>query len=99
LGNRLVLNGEILQLGKAWGYYRVFRQAKTILKEVLAAPDRWTYRDLAITPQDETEFDNLDLYHATDGGADALTRKRREDAIRERVRPGTSVIVRPWPPT
>jgi hypothetical protein len=86
-------------LGKAWGYYRVFRQAKTILKEVLAAPDRWTYRDLAITPQDETEFDNLDLYHATDGGADALTRKRREDAIRERVRPGTSVIVRPWPPT
>ena len=55
----------------------MFRQAKTILKEVLAVPDRWTYRDLAITPQDETEFDNLDLYHATDGGADALARKRR----------------------
>ena len=71
----------------------MFRQAKTILKEVLAVPDRWTYRDLAITPQDETEFDNLDLYHATDGGADALARKRREDAIRERARPGVQQLI------
>ena len=80
-------------LGKAWGYYRVFRQAKKILKEVLAAPDRATYGDLAITPSDEAEFDNLDLYHATDGGADALARKRREDAIRGRVRAGVQQLI------
>jgi hypothetical protein len=80
-------------LSKAWGYYRVFRQAKTILKEVLAAPDRWTYGDLAITPPDEAEFDHLDLYHATDGGANALARKRREDAIRGRVRAGVQHLI------
>jgi len=73
---------------KAWGYYRVYRQAKTILKEVLAAPNRWTYRDLAITPPDEAEFDSLDLYHATDGGEDALAKKRREDARRTQARAG-----------
>jgi hypothetical protein len=82
-------------LGKAWGYYRVFRQAKTILKEVLAAPDRWTYRDLAITPPDETEFDNLDLYHATDGGEEALARKRREDAILGRIKAGVPQLAEP----
>ena len=71
----------------------MFRQAKTILKEVLAAPDRWTYCDLAITPQGEMEFDNLDLYHATDGGADALARKRREDAIRGRVQAGVQQLI------
>jgi len=46
-------------LGKAWGYYRAFRQAKTILKEVLAGPDRWTYRDLAITPPDESSTTSI----------------------------------------
>ena len=50
-------------------------------------------RFLAITPHGETEFDNLDLYHATDGGADALARKRREDAIRERARPGVQQLI------
>jgi hypothetical protein len=82
-------------LGKAWGYYRVYRQAKTILKEVLAAPNRWTYRDLAITPPDETEFDKLDLYHATDGGEGALVRKHLEDAIRARVRAGVQQVIEP----
>jgi hypothetical protein len=80
-------------LGKAWGYYRLFSQSKRILKEVLAAPDRWTYRDLAITPPDEMEFDNLDLYHATDGGEEALARKRREDAILGRVPAGVPQLM------
>ena len=31
-------------------YWRVYRQCKAILKEALAAPDRWTYTDLAIAP-------------------------------------------------
>ena len=69
-------------VAKAWGYWSVYRRAKTILKEVLAAPDRWTYTDLAIAPPLENEFEALDLYHATDGGEAALGRKRRDDAIR-----------------
>ena len=67
---------------KAWGYLREYRATKAILKDVLAAPDRWTYRDLAITPPEAAELDTLDLYHATDGGEDALARKRRDDKIR-----------------
>jgi hypothetical protein len=70
---------------KAWGYLRVYRATKAILKDVLAAPDRWTYRDLAITPPRDAELDTLDLYHATDGGEDALARKRRDDASRARA--------------
>jgi len=55
------------------------------LKEVLAAPDRWSYRDLATSPPDSDEFDRLDLYHATAGGEAALARMRREDALRAGV--------------
>jgi hypothetical protein len=68
--------------GKSRQYLSVYRRAKRILKEVLAAPDRHSYHDLAITPPEEQEFDNLDLYHATNGGEAALARKRREDALR-----------------
>jgi len=49
---------------------------------VFAAPDRWTYRDLAITPPEDDEFDRLDLCQATAGGEAALARKRREDTLR-----------------
>ena len=49
---------------------------------MLAAPDRWTYTDLAIAPPKADEFDALDIYHATRGGEDALARKHRDDAIR-----------------
>jgi hypothetical protein len=49
---------------------------------VLAAPDRWTYSDLAIAPPRADEFDTLDLYHVTSGGEAALARKRRDVAIR-----------------
>jgi hypothetical protein len=52
------------------------------LKEVLAAPDRWTYSDLAIAPPRNDEFDRLDLNQATAGGEGALARKRRDDALR-----------------
>ena len=56
--------------------------SRRILDEVLAAPDRWTYSDLAIAPPQADEFEALDLYHATSGGEAALARKRRDDAIR-----------------
>ena len=75
--------GEIAR--KARGYWWVYRKARAILREVLTAPDRWTYSDLAIAPPRNDEFDRLDLYHATAGGEGALARKRREDALRAGV--------------
>jgi hypothetical protein len=68
---------------KLWRYLLVYRKCKAILDEVLAAPDRWSYTDLAIAPPNADEFETLDLYHATAGGEAALARKHRSDAIRE----------------
>jgi hypothetical protein len=68
-----------------WRYWRVYRKCKAILDEVLAAPDRWTYSDLAIEPPKADEFEALELYHATSGGEAALVRKHRADSIREAV--------------
>lgn len=70
---------------KAWGYFRVWREARATLKQVLAALDRATYQDLAIAPPVDGEFETLSLYHATAGGESALARKRREDESRTRV--------------
>jgi len=70
---------------KAWKYCSVYRQWRAIHKEVLAAPDRHSYSDLAIVPASDDEFDVLDLYHATDGGAAALARKRRDDELRDKI--------------
>jgi hypothetical protein len=53
--------------------------------EVMAAPDRWTYSDLAIEKPKSDEFDALDLYHATSGGDAAVARMRRDEAIRTNV--------------
>ena len=69
-------------LVKMWRYWRVYKRFKAMLDEALAAPDRWTYSDLAIAPPQADEFEALDLYHATSGGEAALARKRRDDAIR-----------------
>ena len=75
--------GDIV--GKAGGYWRVYRRAKAILDETLADPNRWAYSDLAIAPPAAAEFDSLDLYHQTSGGEAALARMRRDDALRARV--------------
>jgi hypothetical protein len=69
-------------LRKVWGYLRVYRQLKAMLDEALAAPDRWTYTDIAIAPQRQDDFERLSLYHETTGGEAALARMRRDDAIR-----------------
>jgi Radical SAM superfamily len=71
--------GTAVKLSK---YAMVYWRARKTYKEVMAAPDRWTYTDVAITPPKSDEFEALDLYHATSGGEAALARKRREDAIR-----------------
>jgi hypothetical protein len=72
-------------LVKAWRAWSMYRRTKTMLAEIEAAPDRWTYTDLAIAPPLENEFEALDLYHATAGGEAALDRKRRDEAIRAGV--------------
>jgi hypothetical protein len=66
---------------KMWRYWKVYRTCKAILDDVMAAPDRWTYTDLAITPPQSDEFAALDMYH-TRGGEDAVARKHRDEAIR-----------------
>jgi hypothetical protein len=70
---------------KAWRYLSIYRQCKSILDEVEAAPDRWTYSDLAIAPPKADEFEALDLYKQTAGSDAALARKRRSDEIREKT--------------
>ncbi len=72
-------------VAKAVGYWSVYRRAKRILKETLAGPGRWSYTDLSIAPPEADEFDHLDLYRLTNGGEAALSRKRREDALRAKV--------------
>jgi hypothetical protein len=67
---------------KAVKYLSFFLTTQRILKEVLEAPDRWTYSDVAIAPPREDEFEALELYHATTGGEAALARKRLGDSIR-----------------
>jgi hypothetical protein len=70
---------------KVTGYLKVYLKTKKMLDRVLEAPDRWSYTDLAIEPPAADEFDDLDLYHATAGGEEALARKRRDDEIRDRI--------------
>lgn len=65
---------------KAWGYLGVYLEARKILKDVMRNPARMEYRDLAITPPGEDEFEALDLYRQTAGGAAALERMRRGQA-------------------
>ena len=74
--------GEMLRAAIASGS-ELGRKCKAILNEVLAAPDRYTYTDLAIAKPDEREFENLELYRDTRGGEDAVRRKQREDIIRQ----------------
>ncbi len=72
---------------KAWHYWSFFSSTRRILNEVLAAPDRWTYSDIAIeTPKDD-EFEQLELYHATAGGEAALARKKLGDSVRSAPAP------------
>jgi Radical SAM superfamily len=69
-------------VAKAWKYWTFFSNTRRILNEVLQAPDRWTYSDLAIEPPKADEFEALELYHATTGGEAALARKKLGDSIR-----------------
>ena len=74
-------------VSKAWKYTSFFLRTRKILKAVLAAPDRWSYSDLAIEAPKSDEFEQLSLYHATSGGEAALARKALGDSIRDSARP------------
>jgi hypothetical protein len=65
---------------KAWGHLGVYLEAKRMLKRIRKDPQRMAYRDLAITPPGEDEFEALELCKATSGGAAALERMRRAQA-------------------
>jgi hypothetical protein len=80
---------------KAWKYSRFFLSTRRILKEVLNAPDRWTYTDLAIAPPKADEFEQLSLYHETTGGEAALARKKLGDSIRDSTRAPAAVAAEP----
>ena len=71
---------ELAVKGRA--YWSVYRRFNAIKREIAAAPDRWSYSDIAIAPLRENELESLDLFHGTRGGEDALARRRRDDAIR-----------------
>ncbi len=70
-------------LVKASRYLRVYLGARKMLKEVLSAPDRWTYSDLAIAPPQADELDTLDLFQVTQGGEAAVAKQRATQARRE----------------
>jgi len=70
---------------KAWRYLGVYRRAMRDLKQVLRAPDRWSYTDLAIAAAREDELDTLDLYQVTSGGGAAVVKARRDEAARVRT--------------
>jgi hypothetical protein len=70
---------------KIWQYAMAYLRCMAILDQALYAPDRFTYSDIAISPLQKHDIENLDLYHATSGGEEALLRMHREEAIREHI--------------
>ncbi len=68
----------------ASGYIRamwVFYSYRRMARRIWSDPERFRYRDAAIAPASETEFESLDLYRETRGG-DRAVLKHRADAER-----------------
>ncbi|HLY00280.1 MAG TPA: radical SAM protein, partial [Roseiarcus sp.] len=84
---------------KAVKYLSFFLKTRRIMKEVLEAPDRSTYSDLAIEPPRDDEFEQLSLYHATSGGEAALARKALGDSIRSGAAVRPAPVTAPTPAT
>lgn len=71
--------------GKAWRYWRMYRNAARIVRKVEADPDRYDYTDLAITPVSADEMETLELFHSEAAGA-FVEKKRKQDAMVEAAR-------------
>lgn len=67
----------------AIGYWLTIRKFRKIQQEVVEAPDRETYTDMAVAKPNAHEFEDMELYHATSGGEKALARKKRDETIRK----------------
>jgi hypothetical protein len=74
-------------LRKLRGYWTIYRQFRSILKDVRADQASATYSDVAIEPLRENEDAALELFHATRGGEAALARKRLAETIRTEPAP------------
>lgn len=70
---------------KALGYWRTIKKFKRFQKEIVEAPDRALYEDVATRKGDDRDYQDLAMFTATQGAQGALSRKRRDEAIRKAV--------------
>ena len=61
---------------KVWRYWRFYRQCKAHPRGRARGARPLTYTDLAIAKPNAHEFEELELYHETRGGGDAVRRKQ-----------------------
>lgn len=52
-------------------------KAKRMHKRIHADPDRFAYQDIATTPEQDSDLDDLALFHETAGGEAAVRREQR----------------------
>jgi hypothetical protein len=72
-------------LRKASQYATMVWSAYRLLRRIERDPGKASYSDLAITPPSLDELETLAMFHETAGGEAAVAKKRREDALREKV--------------
>jgi Radical SAM superfamily len=71
---------------KAARYWWYLRTEKKIVRRVAADPARADYADIALTRATEDELETMGLFQSTRGGAEAVAKKHRQDALMETVR-------------
>ncbi|MDX2158835.1 MAG: radical SAM protein [Hyphomicrobiaceae bacterium] len=67
------------------GYVRAFIELRRHQRQALriwADPNRHAYKDLAITPTGDAEFETLEMYRETRGGAAAVAKHRANTELR-----------------
>jgi len=73
-------------------YLKLRSWLKGVIKEVQNDPKRLEYRDLALTPTSEEEYDVMDLYQSTSGGVAAVKKKQKQAAIRDAVTAASDTV-------
>lgn len=63
--------------------YVGFRRLRKRALDIWKSPDRYAYRDMAITPPSDQDFESRDLFTATRGGAAAVARHRAQTRAAE----------------
>jgi radical SAM superfamily enzyme YgiQ (UPF0313 family) len=64
-------------------YGLVMLSAYSMYRRIARDPKRFEYTDLAITPPQEHELEELDLFMTTSGGSAAVAKKHRQDEIKQ----------------